>query len=68
MCLAFPGKVLEKNGFMAKVSFGGIQKEICILFCQEVKIGEYCLIHAGFAISVVDEKEAANSLLFLETV
>lgn len=67
MCLAVPGKVesiLSAGDFdaRAKVSFGGIQKEACIAFVPEVKPGDYVLVHAGFALSIVDEEEA-NRLL-----
>ena len=64
MCLGVPGKVLqiarEGGGVsMGRVQFGGIQKEVCLSFLPEIKIGEYVIVHAGFAISQVDEAEAA---------
>lgn len=62
MCLAIPGKVVEtfdRAGMqMARVQFGGITREACLEYVPETKIGEYVLVHVGFAISRVDEEEA----------
>jgi hydrogenase expression/formation protein HypC len=62
MCLGVPGKVIQieqKSGIaMGKVDFAGIVKEICLVYVPEVKVGDYVIAHAGFAISQVDEKEA----------
>jgi hydrogenase expression/formation protein HypC len=72
MCLAIPGKVLEidKNTqpTMGKVSFGGIQKRICIEWVPDVNVGDYVLVHVGFAISKMDEKEALETLKLLEAM
>jgi hydrogenase expression/formation protein HypC len=58
MCLAIPGKltdIYEKDNLrMAKIDFGGIVKEVCLAYVPEAKIGEYALIHVGFAISLMD--------------
>lgn len=66
MCLAIPGKVIEiyeANGLkMGKVDYGGTVQEACLEYCPEVKIGEYAVVHAGFAISILDEAEARASL------
>jgi len=65
MCLAIPGKVLEafdQRGMrMAKVQFGGIVREACLEYVPETQIGDYVLVHVGFAISRVDEEEAART-------
>jgi len=63
MCLGVPGKVIEIQPntvgmTMGKVDFGGIVKEICLAYVPEVKVGEYVIAHAGFAINTLDEKEA----------
>lgn len=63
MCLAVPGKVLTIAGDdplmrTARVDFGGIVKEICLAFTPEAKLDDYVLVHAGFAITVIDEAEA----------
>jgi len=66
MCLAVPGKILDVSGSdttrMGTVGFGGIRKEASLAFVPEAKVGDYVLVHAGFAISVVDEDEAAQTL------
>jgi hydrogenase expression/formation protein HypC len=69
MCLAIPGKIIElseKNGVkMSKVDFGGITREACMEYVPEAQIGEYVLVHVGFAISRVDEEEAARTYQYL---
>jgi hydrogenase expression/formation protein HypC len=66
MCLGIPGKITEiyqKDSLqMAKVDFGGILKEACLVYVPEAKVGEYALIHVGFAISLMDEEEAQETL------
>ena len=61
MCLAVPAKILEINGKIAKVDFGGLTKEVDISLV-DAEVGQYVVIHAGFAISVMDEKEAKDTL------
>ena len=62
MCLAIPGKVVETfaaNGMqMARVQFGGVVREACLEYVPDTQVGEYVLVHVGFAISRVDEEEA----------
>ena len=63
MCLGVPGRVLEiePNSLgmtMGKVSFGGIGKEVCLAYVPEAQVGDYVIVHAGFAISRLDEAEA----------
>ena len=69
MCLAIPGKIIElseKNGMkMSKVDFGGITREACMAYVPEARIGEYVMVHVGFAISKVDEEEAARTYQYL---
>jgi hydrogenase expression/formation protein HypC len=66
MCLAVPGKLLSITGEgetrMGQVSFGGVGKESSLAFVPEGKVGDYVLVHAGFAISVLDEAEATQTL------
>ena len=66
MCLAIPGKVLDidraAQPVMGTVSFGGIQKQVCLEWIPEVTVGEYVIVHVGFAISKMDEKEAMETL------
>jgi hydrogenase expression/formation protein HypC len=72
MCLAVPGKLLSITGEgesrMGQVSFGGVGKEACLAFVPEVKVGDYVLVHAGFAISVLDEAEAAQTLEYFRQI
>ncbi|MEW6509581.1 MAG: HypC/HybG/HupF family hydrogenase formation chaperone [Bacteroidota bacterium] len=66
MCLAIPGKILAINEGgsprMGTVSFGGIQKGVCLEWVPEARVGSYVIVHVGFAISTVDEKEALETL------
>ena len=72
MCLAVPGKILNVRGSdtmrTGTVSFGGVSKEACLAFVPEAKVGDYVLVHAGFAISVVDESEAAQTLEYFRQI
>jgi len=72
MCLAIPGKITEiyqKDSLrMAKIDFGGIAKEICLEYTPEAKLGDYALIHVGFAISLMDEEEAQETLKLIKEV
>ena len=72
MCLAIPGKITEiyqKDTLrMAKIDFGGIAKEICLAYTPEAKVGDYALIHVGFAISLMDEEEAQETLKLIKEV
>jgi hydrogenase expression/formation protein HypC len=65
MCLAIPGKVVDtfdQRGLrMAKVQFGGIVREACLEYVPETQVGQYVLVHVGFAISRVDEAEAERT-------
>ena len=64
MCLAVPGKIIgvqkeENLGLRrGKADFGGIRKDICLAYTPEAKIGDYVLVHVGFALTVIDEAEA----------
>ncbi len=62
MCLGIPGKVIEIKKNMAKVDVGGLSRDISLDLCPDVSVGEYVLIHTGFAIQKVDEKEAKETL------
>jgi len=71
MCLGVPGKVLSIGGDelrMGRVDFGGIVKEACLACVPEAVIGDYVIVHAGFAISRVDEVEAARVFQYLERI
>lgn len=70
MCLGVPGRVIEvfeEEGLrMGTVDFGGIKRKACLEYAPEVDVGHFVVIHVGFAISVVDEEEAARSYALLE--
>ncbi len=66
MCLAIPGKLIEivesPDGVrMGKANFGGIVKQVCLEYTPEANTGDYVLVHVGFALSLVDEAEAART-------
>lgn len=70
MCLAIPGKVietLESDGIkMAKVSFSGMVKQICLEYTADAVPGDYVLVHVGFALSKIDQEEAERTYRLLE--
>jgi hydrogenase expression/formation protein HypC len=71
MCLGVPGKVLsiESNSIgmtMGKVSFGGVAKEVCLAYVPEAQVGDYVIVHAGFALSKLDETEAQEVFAALQ--
>ncbi|MBZ5643995.1 MAG: HypC/HybG/HupF family hydrogenase formation chaperone [Acidobacteriia bacterium] len=72
MCLAIPGKVLtsENRGGVrvGRVQFGGITRETCLDFVPEAQVGDYVIVHVGFAISRVDAEEAKKSFELLESM
>lgn len=70
MCLAIPGKVLDKvdrdGALIGRVDFGGITREVQLDFVPEVEVGEYVIVHVGFALSRLDAEEAARTLEMLK--
>jgi hydrogenase expression/formation protein HypC len=71
VCLGVPGLVLETTAGdaglpMGKVSFGGVVKDVCLAYVPEVKVGEYVIVHVGFAITIVSEDEARETFELLE--
>jgi len=72
MCLAIPGRVLEieeREGLLSgKVQFGGIVRQVRFEFVPEVQVGEYVMVHVGFAISVVDAEEAQRTYEILQSM
>jgi hydrogenase expression/formation protein HypC len=69
MCLAVPGKVVEITGEgelrMGRVDFSGVKREACLAYTPEVRVGDYVLVHVGFAISQIDEQAAHETLAAL---
>ena len=72
MCLGIPGKVIEirdDSGLpMGKVDFGGVRKDACLAYIPEIELGDYVIVHVGFAISKVDEEEALRTLEMLSAM
>ena len=75
MCLGIPGKLIEiavpeqDGGLpMGKVQFGGITKDICLAYLPEAAVGDYVLVHVGFAISKIDAEEAAEIFSYIEQI
>jgi hydrogenase expression/formation protein HypC len=72
MCLGVPGKIVEieeENGLkMARVDFGGVFREACLDYVPEAKVGDYCLIHVGFALNIISEEEAQETLEMLQDI
>jgi hydrogenase expression/formation protein HypC len=69
MCLAIPGKVIEIESavdpMMGRADFGGVRRRVCLAWVPEVRVGDYVIVHVGFAISLMDEAEAAKTLALL---
>ena len=72
MCLAVPGKVMSINNnaspIMGSVSFAGVLKDICLEWVPEVRIGNYVLVHVGFALNMIDDEEAEETLRLLREI
>ena len=72
MCLGVPGKLLEIHKQddlpMGKVEFGGILKDVCLAYTPEAQVGDYVLVHVGFAISRIDEAEAQEIFGYLKEI
>jgi hydrogenase expression/formation protein HypC len=70
MCLGIPGKILEINEAtgikMGKVDFGGVIKDVCLAYLPDIEIGDYAIVHVGFAITKLDEESAKESLALFE--
>lgn len=69
MCLGVPGKIIEMYELaglqMGKIDFGGVIREACLAYLEDPQIGEYAIVHVGFAISKLDEEEAFHTLKVL---
>ncbi|MGO9274811.1 MAG: HypC/HybG/HupF family hydrogenase formation chaperone [Terriglobia bacterium] len=73
MCLAIPGKIESITGDdplsrMGKINFGGILKEACLAYVPEAKVGDYVIVHVGFALSRVEEEEAQKVFEYLKKI
>jgi hydrogenase expression/formation protein HypC len=68
MCLAVPAKVVELRGDTATVDMEGVRREVSVLLVPDIRAGEYVIVHAGFAIGKLDEREALESLKLIRQV
>lgn len=73
MCLAIPGKIISIENTdelmrTGRASFGGVIKEVNLAYVPEAQMGDYVLVHAGFAISTIDEQEAAQVFKYLQEI
>jgi hydrogenase expression/formation protein HypC len=72
MCLGIPGKIIEvyeTNGLpMGKIDFGGVVKDACLAYVPEAQVGDYTIVHVGFALNVIDEEEAQKTLELLSEI
>ena len=67
MCLAIPTRIQSVNGQLAEVEIGGVERTVSLALTPEARVGDYVIVHTGFAISVLDQQEAEESLrLFAE--
>jgi hydrogenase expression/formation protein HypC len=72
MCLGVPGKVEEiweaDGTVMARVDFGGVRKDVCLAYVPDLQVGDYTIVHVGFALTKVDEKSAEETLALLRDI
>lgn len=68
MCLAIPAKIIEINNDMATVDMEGTKRQASLLLIEDASVGDYVMVHAGFAIHKIDEAEARESLKILNEV
>lgn len=72
MCLGIPGRVMEiyeaSGARMGKVDFNGIMKEVCLAYLPEIKVGDYTIVHVGFAITQIDEESAQETLALFHSL
>lgn len=72
MCLGVPGKIVEiyeTNGLsMGKIDFGGVTREVCLAYVPEAQVGDYTVIHVGFALHLISEQEAQETLELLKEI
>ncbi|HCY85802.1 MAG TPA: HypC/HybG/HupF family hydrogenase formation chaperone [Desulfobacteraceae bacterium] len=68
MCLAVPSKIIEINEYVAKVEVDGVVRDASIMLLDDVGVGDYVIVHAGFAISKVDEAAALQTIADMRTI
>ena len=68
MCLAVPSKIIKLEGHMGIIDVDGVRREVSLLLIEDAEVGDYVLVHAGFALNKIDESEAMESLKILREV
>lgn len=73
MCLAVPGKIISTDNDepllkMGRVSFGGLIKQVSLAYVPQAQIDDYVIVHAGFALSIIDEDEAQQTLDYIQQI
>ena len=68
MCLAVPMRVVERREFDGTGEVGGVRRQVSMMMCPEASLGDYVLVHAGYAITLIDEEEAQRTLELIEQV
>lgn len=72
MCLGIPGKVVElyetDGTLMSKIDFGGVTQEVCVVTVPEVQVGQFVLVHAGFALNLMSDDEAQETIKLLDDI
>ena len=68
MCLAIPAVIRSIDGYLAEVELGGVTRQASLQLTPEAKVGDYVLLHTGYAINVIDEDEARETLKLLEEI
>ena len=72
MCLGIPGKIIDmydvEGLLMGKIDFGGVVREACLAYVPEAQIGDYTIVHVGFALNLIDEAEARETLELLNEI
>jgi len=68
MCLGIPAKILERNESAAVVELGGVRREISVMLIDDVSVGDWVIVHAGFAIEKLSEEEAEQTLALLREI
>ena len=66
LCLAFPAKIIEKKDFMAKVELSGVTRDVSLMLLPEADVGDYVLVHAGFAMQIVHKQEVDEMLALFD--
>ncbi len=68
MCLAIPAKIVETNGVLATADVGGVRKEISLALVDDIEVGDYVIVHVGYALNRLDPREAEQTLLLFRQI